>query len=270
MTRPFSVKGKRKRGDKKKHEVATAVEKVQSQPEPEAVEPTAKLPAPAVIEVLPRYAALLKKAAPVSFILDGARLQKGRVGKKWKILCGENDAESLLSQKKNLNDYSPVIIHEALRSILDSPTNKVGMLGAVYVRIHEGVTFEVKPHVRIPRTCDRFCGLMSELLDKSCIRSKDTNEVLIHVIDDPITNYLPANSRIVGLSHKAPKRVKISDYVSAAGDDVNLVFVVGAMEQGKINTEGLDDFISVSSISLEAKTCIGMVFNALERKWNIL
>lgn len=46
--------------------------------------------------------------------------------------------------------------------ILDSPVNKAGRLKAVYVRTEQGVLFEVKPHVRIPRTYKRFAGIMCE------------------------------------------------------------------------------------------------------------
>ncbi|MBA0772429.1 hypothetical protein Gotri_007802 [Gossypium trilobum] len=52
---------------------------------------------------------------------------------------------------------------EALLSILDSPVNKAGRLQAVYVRTEKGVLFEVKPHVRIPRTYKRFSGIMCKL-----------------------------------------------------------------------------------------------------------
>ncbi|TQE13061.1 hypothetical protein C1H46_001436 [Malus baccata] len=86
----------------------------------------------------------------------------------------------------------------ALRSIFDSKLNKAGMVGAVYVKTDNGVLFEIKPHVRIPRTCRRFCGVMLELLDKKCIRTKDTNEILMRVIAEPVTRHLPVNSRVVG------------------------------------------------------------------------
>lgn len=52
---------------------------------------------------------------------------------------------------------------QALRCILDSPLNKAGMVGAIYVKMDQRGVFEVKPHVRIPRTCNRFCGVISKL-----------------------------------------------------------------------------------------------------------
>lgn len=48
--------------------------------------------------------------------------------------------------------------------ILDSRLNKAGRLKALYVRTEKGVLFEVKPHVRIPRTFKRFSGIMCKFL----------------------------------------------------------------------------------------------------------
>lgn len=37
-----------------------------------------------------------------------------------------------------------------------------------------------------------------ELLGHKCIRDKDTNEILMRVIEEPVTRHLPVNSRVVG------------------------------------------------------------------------
>ncbi|KAI4297060.1 hypothetical protein L6164_036968 [Bauhinia variegata] len=205
--------------------------------------------------------------SPAIFILDNASLKKGLVKKNWKILNSDEDAQFLLKQKKNLNDYRPDIIHEALRCILDSPLNKAGMVGAIYVKIDQGVVFEVKPCVRIQRTCKRFCGVIMELLQKSSVRAKDTNEVLYRVVEEPITRYLPVNSHIVGLSYTSEKLVDIEEYVSVWSNDLSPVFVVGAMVNGKVKGDYTHDYISVSEYPLAAKYCLGMICEALEQKW---
>ncbi|KAI4297532.1 hypothetical protein L6164_037418 [Bauhinia variegata] len=182
--------------------------------------------------------------SPAIFILDSASLKKGLVKKNWKILNSDEDAQFLLRQKKNLNDYRPDIIHEALRCILDSPLNKAGMVGAIYVKIDQGAVFEVKPHVRIPRTCKRFCGVIMELLQKSSVRAKNTNEVLLRVVEEPMTRHLPVNSHIVGLSYTSEKLVDIEEYVSVWSNDMSPVFVVGAMVNGKVKRDYVHDSIS--------------------------
>ena len=57
-------------------------------------------------------------------------------------------------------------IHQCLMQLLDSPLNKAGLL-QVYIHTARNVLIEVNPHVRIPRTFKRFCGLMGELSQKA-------------------------------------------------------------------------------------------------------
>ncbi|KAF7803942.1 ribosomal RNA small subunit methyltransferase NEP1-like [Senna tora] len=203
------------------------------------------------------------------FIIDKASLKKGLVRKTWKILNSDDDAQFLLKQKKNLNHYRPDIVHETLRAILDSPLNKAGMVAAIYVRTDEGLLFEVKPHVRIPRTCKRFCGVIMELLQKSSVRSKDTNEVLLRVLEKPVTRHLPENSHIVGLSYSSKKLVDIENYVSVMSDSVSPVYVVGAMVNGNVKDDYMHDYIAVSNYPLSARYSLGLICEALEQKWNI-
>ena len=150
----------------------------------------------------------------------------------------KNDGPLFYFQRGCCTPLTPVMIYlhgwllQALRSIIDSPLNKYGLVGAIFVKIDGGALFEIKPHVRIPRTCKRFCGLISkfstislllflsmhcrtffcfsvknetyfwnivvELLQKSCVRAKNTNEILLRVIEEPVTHHLPVQSHIVG------------------------------------------------------------------------
>ncbi|KAL0383007.1 UNVERIFIED_CONTAM: Ribosomal RNA small subunit methyltransferase NEP1 [Sesamum calycinum] len=183
--------------------------------------------------------------AMISFILQNAAIRKAFIKKKWVVANGIDDEEALLRQNKNPNDYMSQIAHVALKAILDSPLNKYGLIGAIYVKIADGALFEVKPHVRIPRTLPRFSGLMFihmclvygidvvELLQKSRIRTNDTNETLMSVIQEP-TRHLPANSRIIGISRNSGKLVDLLDYVNAAREDVHLVFMVGISKARKL------------------------------------
>ena len=174
-----------------------------------------------------------------------------------------------MKQNKSLNDYRPDIVFEALRSIIDSPLNKYGLVEAIFVKIDGGALFEIKPHVRIPRTCKRFCGLIVDLLRKSRVCAKDTNEVLIRIVEEPVTRHLPVNSHIVGLSYSSKKVVHIDDYVSSLSDHMTPVFVVGAMVNGKVKEDHTHDYISVSDYPLGAKCCVSLICDALEQKWKL-
>ncbi|KAJ8445536.1 hypothetical protein Cgig2_012424 [Carnegiea gigantea] len=160
------------------------------------------------------------------FVLEQASLKIGFVGKKRKILYASEDAKFLLKKGKNLVDYRPDILYQALHEILDSRINKVGGIEAVYVKTDTGILFEVKTHARIPRTWKRF-------------------------------------------SYSSPKIVDIEDYLSPVNDDLSLVFVVGATAKGKVNKDGMDDYLSVSSYPLSARCCLGLICRSLEEKWKI-
>ncbi|XP_044488618.1 ribosomal RNA small subunit methyltransferase nep-1-like [Mangifera indica] len=210
----------------------------------------------------------LKKPG-VIFVLEKASLEVAKVGKSYQILNSDDHTNFLKKNNKNPGDYRPDIVHQALLSILDSPLTKAGRLRAVYVKTEKGVLFEVKPHVRLPRTYKRFSGIMLQLLQKLSITAAGKHEKLLRVIKSPVTQYLPVNSRKIGFSYSSDKLVKMRNHVAPIGDDVDLVFVVGAMAHGKIDTDYTDDFIAISGYPMSAARCIARICEALEDKWDI-
>ncbi|XP_042487525.1 ribosomal RNA small subunit methyltransferase NEP1-like isoform X2 [Macadamia integrifolia] len=285
MVRPYRVKGfKRKKigeevydkEDKEEEEAeekeeeeddkedTTAVEGEDEEDERRAGEAADELPG------IPIVASNANSGAGVIFVLERASLEVAKVGKTYQLLNSDDHVNFLLKHGKKPADYRPDIAFQAILSILDSRLNKAGRLRALYVKTEKGVLFEIKPYARMPRTFKRFSGLILQLLQKLSVNASGKREKLLRVIKNPVTRYLPLNSRKIGLSHSAERMVRIHDYVNAANNDVNLVFVVGAMAHGKINTDYTDDFISVSGYPLSAAYCLGMICNALEQKWNIL
>ncbi|KAJ6992242.1 hypothetical protein NC653_015565 [Populus alba x Populus x berolinensis] len=284
MVRPYG-KGhkKRKKGeryDKEEEEVEdeqVQEEKTDSETEmsardgEEKTEEEKEMRLPGVEEGIPIVPSHQTGKKPgVIFVLEKASLEVAKVGKSYQILNSEEHANFLRRNKKNPADYRPDIIYQALLSILDSPLNKAGRLRAVYVKTDKGVLFEVKPHVRIPRTYKRFAGIMLQLLQKLSITAVGNREKLLRVIKNPVTQYLPLNSRKIGFSHSSEKLVQMEKYVAGVGDDTDLVFVVGAMSHGKIECDYVDDFISVSEYPLSAAWCIARVCEAVSKKWRVL
>ncbi|KAJ6845527.1 ribosomal RNA small subunit methyltransferase nep-1 [Iris pallida] len=282
MTRPYAVKAKKTKKRPRVEEEEEEKQEVQIEEEEEetgggdndgGVDSPAAAEAAAAdqLDGIPISRPVVASKKPgVIFLLDRASLEVAKVGKNFQILNSDDHANFLKKQNRNPADYRPDIIHQALLAILDSPLTKAGRLQALYVRTEKGVLFEVKPHVRMPRTFKRFCGLMLQLLQKLSITAAGKREKLLNVIKNDIGRYLPVNSRRIGLSRSSEKMVQMRDYVAAASDDVNLVFVVGAMAHGKINNDNTDDFISISNYPLSAACCLGRICNALEHKWKII
>lgn len=118
--------------------------------------------------------------------------------------------------------------------------------------------------------CCLLCYTATLLQDMS-VKAVGKREKLLRVIKNPVTKYLPVNSRKIGLSYSSDKLVKMRDYVAGSSDDTDLVFVVykyllvlffrckyllvflysnqfafqiGAMSHGKIEADYIDDFVA--------------------------
>lgn len=221
----------------------------------------------------PKAAAVAGQAdeeAGVVFVLEKASLEAGKVGKTYQLLNCDDHAHFLRKHKLDPAKYRPDIVHQALLAILDSPLNKAGRLKALYVKTDKNVLIQVNPHIRIPRTFKRFCGLMVQLLQKLSIRATNGPDKLLRVVKQPVTRHLPLGARRVGMSFSAPKVVQLREYIAATGSKSSLVFVIGAMAHGKIEADYIDDLVSVSEYPLSAACCIGRICNALEQHYKIL
>ncbi|PRQ55473.1 putative tRNA (pseudouridine(54)-N(1))-methyltransferase [Rosa chinensis] len=278
MVRPYAVKGKKRKTREEKYD----------RDEEEAAEQVEEPSKPAMgdengtqgkegeqfelegIPIAPTTDQNPKSGPGVIFILEKASLEIGKVGKTEQLLNSDDHANFLKKKGKNPAHYRPDILHQALLMVLDSPINKAGRLRCVYVKTEDGKLIEIKPYVRIPRTFKRFSGVMLQLLQKLSISAVGKREKLMRMIKNPVTQYLPVNSRKAGLSYSSEKLVSIQKYVAAAENNMDLVFVVGAMAHGKVETDYTDDFVSICSYPLSAAYCITMICQALAGKWNIL
>ncbi|KAH6828681.1 nucleolar essential protein-like protein [Perilla frutescens var. hirtella] len=210
------------------------------------------------------------KKPRVIFVLEKASLEIAKVGKTYQLLSSDEHSNFLRKNNRNPADYRPDIAFQAIQTILDSRVNKSGMLKALYVKTQEGLLMEIKPHTRMPRTYKRFAGIMVQLLQKLHITTDSGREKLLRLIKNPVTQYLPTNSRKIGFSHSSEKLHDMYNYVGAIHNDLDLVFVVGAMSHGKIDEDYVDDYISISEYPLSAAYCISIITTALERKFKIL
>lgn len=130
---------------------------------------------------------------------------------------------------------------------------------------------EVSPTVRIPRTFKRFAGLMVQLLHKLSIRSTTSQEKLLKVIKNPITDHLPPSCRKVTLSFDA-EVVRVRDYIGGLAPNESICIFIGAMAKGNdtFADEYKDDSISISNYSLSASVACSKFCHAAEDCWDII
>jgi rRNA small subunit pseudouridine methyltransferase Nep1 len=112
---------------------------------------------------------------------------------------------------------------------------------------------------------------MVQLLHKLSIRSTNSNEKLLKVIKNPITDHLPVNCRKVTLSFDA-EVVKVRDYVESVGKETSVCVFVGAMAKGKDDfaDQFVDEKISISNYSLSASVACSKFCHAAEDAWNVI
>ena len=194
----------------------------------------------------------------------------GPGGDKYALLNCDDHQGILKKMGRDISEARPDITHQCLLTLLDSPINKAGKL-QVYIHTSRGVLIEVNPTVRIPRTFKRFSGLMVQLLHKLSIRSVNSEEKLLKVIKNPITDHLPTKCRKVTLSFDAPV-VRVQDYINKLDEDESICVFVGAMARGRDNfaDEFVDEKIGLSNYPLSASVACSKFCHGAEDAWGIL
>ncbi|XP_013412564.1 ribosomal RNA small subunit methyltransferase NEP1 [Lingula anatina] len=198
-------------------------------------------------------------------ILENASLETAKVGKQYELLNCDKHRSIMKRFKKDPSTCRPDITHQCLLMLMDSPLNRAGLL-QVYIRTEKHVLIEVNPQTRIPRTFDRFCGLMVQLLHKLSIHASDGPQKLLKVIKNPVIDHLPTGCEKIKMSFNADKIVDAEDLVP---DNKPVVFVIGAMAHGSVNVDYTEKEFSICSYPLSAALTCAKVCTAFEKKWGV-
>lgn len=187
------------------------------------------------------------------------------MGKDYELLTSDKHKGLLKKFRKDPSDYRPDITHQCLMMLLDSPLNRAGKL-QIYIHTKKNVLIEVNPQTRIPRTFDRFCGLMVQLLHKLSVSAADRPQKLLKVIKNPITDHLPTGCPKFSTSFKG-EPLNASDVLS---EERPVVFVIGAIAKGSIDPDYAENCISFSSYPLSAALSCAKLCTAAEEQWGIV
>ncbi|KAI0550908.1 essential for mitotic growth 1 [Xylaria curta] len=222
----------------------------------------------------PRLIVVLSNASLETYKASHGGGGPGRMGMqredKYSLLNSDEHIGVMRKMNRDISDARPDITHQCLLTLLDSPINKAGKL-QIYIHTAKGVLIEVSPTVRIPRTFKRFAGLMVQLLHRLSIRSTNSQEKLLRVIQNPITDHLPPNCRKVTLSFDA-EITRPRDYIQNLGPTESICVFVGAMAKGSDNfaDEFVDEKIAISNYSLSASVACSKFCHAAEDVWDII
>jgi len=200
-------------------------------------------------------------------VLENANLELVKNGKKIELLNSDHHSNILKKHKREIGSARPDITHQTLLALFDSPLNRANLL-QVYVRTTKNVLIEINPQTRIPRTFDRFCGLMVNLLEKFSIRAGDAPIKLLKVIKNPVTDYLPPGCKKTLFSYKTEKVIRPIEIAEQAGDAPHCV-VIGAMAHGSVDVDFCEESVSISHYPLSAALCAAKLCGAFEEHWNI-
>uniref|UniRef100_A0A7E4VX57 18S rRNA (pseudouridine-N1)-methyltransferase n=1 Tax=Panagrellus redivivus TaxID=6233 RepID=A0A7E4VX57_PANRE len=202
----------------------------------------------------------------VYFIIENCSLEYARIGREDAILT--SDDHRFIS--KNLNEdasrFRPDILHQCLLNLLDSPLNRAGHM-RLYFHTTTNVLVEVSPQCRIPRTFKRFCGLMVQLLVKRIVQSQD-GQVLMKVVKNPVTNYLPVGCEVFLTSYSAKTLQRPRELVPT-GDLKQVAFVVGGIAKGEVKVDYPTTPLKISNYPLSAAITCTKIAIDFEEAWDI-
>ncbi|KAL8622454.1 hypothetical protein ACOMHN_034119 [Nucella lapillus] len=197
-------------------------------------------------------------------ILENASLETVKAGKVFELLNCDRHKNLGRRAKRDISQCRPDIAHQCLLMLMDSPLNRAGLL-QVYIRTEKNVLIEINPQTRIPRTFERFCGLMVQLLHKFAIKGTD-NTKLLKVIKNPVTSHLPAGVKKYVMSFKATEVVNPKTLIPT---DEPIVLVIGAMAHGSVEVDYSEGEYSISNYPLSAALTCAKLCDAAETVWGI-
>ena len=201
-------------------------------------------------------------------VLENACLETIKVGSSYELLNCDRHKQQIIKYKKDPSQCRPDILHQCLLMLFDSPLNRASLL-QVYVHTQKNVLIEINPQTRVPRTFDRFCGLMVQLLHKLSIRGSDTSQKLLKIIKNPITDHLPVGCHKFYTSFHTDNVVRVDEFVKEQPDDKPTVIAIGAMAKGSISCDYADKSVSISNYPLSAAITCSKFCTAFEDKWKI-
>ncbi|KAH8874534.1 Ribosomal RNA small subunit methyltransferase NEP1 [Schistosoma japonicum] len=217
-----------------------------------------------------------EKGVKLYILLDQAYLEsiKAAGGKEFQLLNPDKHKDRILKSGIDIATVRPDITHQCLLMLLDSPLNRVGRL-QVFIRTRKSVIIEINPKTRIPRTFDRFCGLMVQLLHKLSIHAEGGNrEKLLKIVKNPITRHFPIGAPVITMSFSSKEQVTPIQLAkeTQTPQPQSVVIVIGALAHGSV-IDTCKEFsqrtVNISNFPLSAAQTCARICTAFEEVWDV-
>lgn len=163
----------------------------------------------------------------------------------------------------------PDIVQICLLTALDSPLNREGQLKP-YVHTRHDKIIEVSPETRLPRSYNRFIGLIEQLFLTGGVPPEDPLMVLKDKnLSEKVQEIDP--ERTLTLSNKGEK-MKPGELFQGLGPKDNLCVIVGGFPHGDFlsNIKSISDkIVSIYPETLDAVTAVTHVIQFYEEEFDI-
>ncbi len=151
----------------------------------------------------------------------------------------------------------PDILHALLLTCQESILNKVGQL-ELFIHTREDKVIIVNRETRIPRSFNRFSGLIEDMFAKRKIQSGGVT--LLEMIDSTLMDFIFSRGmKNVRVFSPTGKKSTVSE---AVGDEIATTVVIGGFSEGDFRTK-LDDLGKQYSIYPEELTIWTVAMEAI-------
>ena len=159
------------------------------------------------------------------------------------------------------------------------------------IRTQKGITIELSPEIRIPRTYKRFAGLFCQLLQQGKIQSATGGSTLITASRHLVSVLLPKDAKLFKIQRKnsvlvdnLPAFVKTESkfsrkkqtqkkplvFVVPLGDGLDSAPSSSSLQQTKIGGTREEEAIALSNYELSSLNVCSRICFAYEELWDVL
>ncbi len=183
------------------------------------------------------------------------------------ILDSNYHHESMRTLEDSDRRGRPDIVHVCLLTALDSPLNREGHL-RMYVHTRHDEVIEVEPETRIPRSYNRFVGLMEQLFITGGVPPKDPLLKLFDErLEERIKNITP--EKVITFK-KEGEQINRRELFRGLCSEDDVCALIGGFPRGDFlsNVENLsDEIVKIYHDELDASTVVGHVIQFYEEEF---